>query len=97
MISTWSPHFYRSACLSADKSTSMELDHLFIGPPGVEESNANVVINLALTPDNYEPDVFERLDDAEQAKQLCAVKALIGRSELPVQMDEFPMFSFTIN
>ena len=91
LISTWSPRVYGSV---AGAAKVVELDHLFIGPPGVKETDSNTVINLALSPDNYEPELFERLDEAEQAKQMAAAKALSGKSELPVQMDEFPMFCY---
>jgi|JI10StandDraft_1071094.scaffolds.fasta_scaffold67929_9 hypothetical protein len=91
LISTWSPHFYRTD--QADRASRV-IDSLFIGPPGVMESDPNIVINLALAPDNYTLEEFERLDDAEQQKQLTHAKALSGRSELPIQMDEFPMFLF---
>lgn len=88
LISTWSPHFYRT-----DRASRV-VDSLFIGPPGVMESDPNIVINLALEPNNYTPEEFERLDEAEQQKQLNFAKALSGLSELPNQMDEFPMFLF---
>ena len=89
LISTWSPHFYQVPAANV-------LDSLFIGPPGVMESDTNVVINLALSPDNYPTEEFERLDEVEQLKQLAAAKTLTGKPELPIQMEEFTMFCYTL-
>lgn len=79
LLSTWTDHYYSFgidySITFVREPKSEKVGCVYIGPPGVVETDPNVIINVSLSPDNFPVEEFERLDEAEQELQLARAKA----------------------